>query len=133
VLPDGHRLAEAEGPRLAELAGETWIAGCERCRGHLVHACAAAGFTPRIAFATDDYVAVQQLVAAGLGIALLPELVTRVVRLPGVATLPLDGGPSRRITVLAAAGERHPPAVAVLLRMLQAAAAELRQPSPRVR
>src|SRR6266571_6412378 len=66
VLPDAHRLAE--------LADETWIAGCERCRGHLVHACAVAGFTPRIAFATDDYVAVQQLVAAGLGIALLPEL-----------------------------------------------------------
>ncbi len=138
VLPDAHRLAgagelRAAGAgelRLAELADETWIAGCERCRGHLVHACAVAGFTPRIAFATDDYVAVQQLVAAGLGIALLPELVTRVVRLPGVATLPLAGGPSRQIAVLAAAGERHPPAVAVLLGMLQAAAAELRQPSP---
>jgi DNA-binding transcriptional LysR family regulator len=59
---------------LAELAGETWIAGCERCRGHLLHVAAEARFAPRIAFETDDHLTVQSLVAAGHGVSLLPAL-----------------------------------------------------------
>src|SRR5215469_14415786 len=49
---------------LAAYAGSRWIAGCERCRAHLVRQCESAGFTPRISFTTDDYLAVQALVAA---------------------------------------------------------------------
>ncbi|MDT0264820.1 LysR family transcriptional regulator [Streptomyces sp. DSM 44915] len=59
---------------LARHAGDSWIAGCERCRAHLTAACERAGFAPRITFETDDYVAVQALVAAGLGVSLLPGL-----------------------------------------------------------
>src|ERR1700722_3973879 len=54
-------------PELADYAGHRWIAGCERCRSYLIRQCALAGFTPKVAFTTDDYVAVQALVAAGLG------------------------------------------------------------------
>ena len=59
---------------LAEFAGERWIAGCQRCRAHLLAMCDRAGFRPDIAFETDDYVATQALVAAGMGVTTLPGL-----------------------------------------------------------
>src|SRR5215469_3726898 len=77
--------------RLAAYAGSRWIAGCERCRAHLVRQCESAGFTPRISFTTDDYLAVQALVAAGLGVTTLPGLCLRAARHPGVVTAPLAG------------------------------------------
>ena len=124
VLPVSHRLARAGTLRLEQLAGETWIAGCERCSDHLLRA-AAAGFTPKIAFATDDYIAVQRLVAVGLGVALLPELVLATVQLPGVVATPLVSNPERQILVITPAGGRQPPAVAATLAALQAASAAL--------
>ncbi|WP_284582014.1 LysR family transcriptional regulator [Streptomyces sp. 2P-4] len=74
------------GPRtdLDTYRGQRWIAGCERCRTHLLSACAQRGFTPAIAFETDDYVAVQALVAAGLGVSTLPGLALRAHLHPGV-------------------------------------------------
>lgn len=81
----------ASAADLAAHAGDSWIAGCERCRAHLVSVCERAGFAPRITFETDDYVAVQALVAAGLGVSVLPGLAlaahrderVRAERLPG--------------------------------------------------
>ncbi|MGH3300603.1 MAG: LysR family transcriptional regulator [Streptosporangiaceae bacterium] len=76
---------------LSAYAACRWIAGCERCRAYLVRQCESAGFTPRIAFTTDDYLAVQALVAAGLGVTTLPGLCLRAARHPGVVTAPLAG------------------------------------------
>ena len=73
-------------PDLAAYAESRWIAGCERCRSYLVRQCEQAGFTPKIAFTTDDYVAVQALVAAGLGVTTLPALCLRAARHPGIVT-----------------------------------------------
>lgn len=81
----------AEPPDLASYSASRWIAGCERCRSYLVRQCEAAGFTPKIAFTTDDYVAVQALVAAGLGVTTLPGLCLRAARHPGLSTVPLPG------------------------------------------
>ncbi|MFD9475405.1 MULTISPECIES: LysR family transcriptional regulator [Streptomyces] len=74
------------GPRtdLDTYRGQRWIAGCERCRTHLLSACGERGFTPAIAFETDDYVAAQALVAAGLGVSSLPGLALRAHLHPGV-------------------------------------------------
>src|SRR5271166_5462351 len=77
--------AIAEPP--ADLAGYAryrWIAGCDRCRANLLRQCALAGFTPKIAFTTDDYIAVQALVAADLGVSILPALCLRAARHPGI-------------------------------------------------
>ena len=100
------------GPTGADWAGELarhadadWIAGCERCRDHLVRMCALAGFSPRIRFTTDDYVAAQALVGAGLGMTVLPDLALRAYRRPGIRTRQLPG--ATREVLLARYG--HPP------------------------
>ncbi|MQY08020.1 LysR family transcriptional regulator [Actinomadura macrotermitis] len=116
----GHRAAGAASVRLAELAGETWASGCERCRGHLLHACAQAGFTPDIAFATDDHVAVQRLVARGLAVTALPGLAFALHHEPDVAVVPAPELGTRRVAAVVPAGPR-PPAVAALLDGLAAA------------
>jgi DNA-binding transcriptional LysR family regulator len=106
---------------LARLAEYRWIAGCDRCREHLLQQCASAGFTPRIAFTTDDFVAAQALVTAGLGVTLLPGLALRAARNPGVRTARLRG--TRRCVVAVRYGEPpDPPATAVLLDALRVAA-----------
>ena len=89
VLPPDHRLAARTRPSLAALADDTWIAGCPRCRQHLVGLCRDAGFEPRVAHATDDYVAVQALVAAGLGVTVLPRSALRAFRHPEVVVRPV--------------------------------------------
>ncbi|MFB7496476.1 LysR family transcriptional regulator [Streptomyces sp. NPDC056161] len=74
ALPAGHAWAEQSRVRLADLAGEVWIAGCPTCRRNLLDLCARVGISPVIGFETDDYVAVQRLVESGLGVALLTDL-----------------------------------------------------------
>jgi DNA-binding transcriptional LysR family regulator len=112
---------------LARLSEYRWIAGCDRCREHLLQQCALAGFTPRIAFTTDDFVAAQALVTAGLGVTLLPGLALRAARNPGVRTARLRG--TRRCVVAVRYGEPpDPPATVVLLDALRAAAGDA--PSP---
>ncbi|WP_219414339.1 LysR family transcriptional regulator [Pseudonocardia nigra] len=78
---------------LSTYRDERWIAGCERCRAHLVAACARAGFAPSIEFEMDDYVAVQALVATGLGVSTLPGLALVAARDPDVRIdrIPGDG------------------------------------------
>lgn len=108
---------------LAAYARHRWIAGCERCRDYLLRQCAMAGFTPAIAFTTDDYVAVQALVAAGLGVTTLPGLCLRAARHPGVNTEPLPG--ARRQVFAVTYGEPpDPPAVARLVEVLAATGAD---------
>ncbi|MGI5191549.1 LysR family transcriptional regulator [Promicromonospora sp. CA-289599] len=109
-------------PDLKLLDDAEWIAGCERCRADMVARCAAVGFAPRIAFETDDYVAVQALVAAGAGVSLLPGLTLRAHRNPGIANAPLPGA-VRRVMALTV-GPPAPPAEA-LIRQLVAAGANV--------
>ncbi|MEU8921733.1 LysR family transcriptional regulator [Kitasatospora sp. NPDC048545] len=128
LLPAAHPLAGRGGPvGLGELAGEQWIAGCPQCRGHLVELCAGAGFEPRIDFATDDYPAVVGLVAAGLGVAVLPRLALQSVRPDGVSTVPVrtaSGAPAvRQVVALTLADLAEVPAVALMLERLAGTAA----------
>ena len=88
LLPAGHPLARRRTVELRQFAHERWIAGCLRCRGHFVAACVEAGFEPDIAFTTDDNLAVQSLVAAGMGVALMPSMVLSFMRHRKVAGRP---------------------------------------------
>lgn len=124
ALPAGHRLARRHELHLTELADETWIAGCPRCRGHLLQAGQACGFSPSIAYATDDYVAVLGFVAAGLGVALLPGLVRATAqRHPGVAVRAAVGSSTRTVHAVTTPDLLRVPAVAVTLDALTSAAA----------
>jgi DNA-binding transcriptional LysR family regulator len=116
--------AHATGQSPAELssyARHRWIAGCDRCRANLLRQCALAGFTPKIAFTTDDYVAVQALVAADLGVSTLPALCLRAARHPGIKTVPLPGA-RRHVFAVRYGDPPDPPAVNVLIDVLRAAA-----------
>ncbi|MFF3685609.1 LysR family transcriptional regulator [Streptomyces sp. NPDC002187] len=123
LVPEGHRLAEADTVAIGDLADEPWIAGCPRCRRQLVDVCEAAGFTPRIDFATDDYPAVAGLVGAGLGVAVLPELAIESVRPRGARTVTLEPAVAREIVALTLADLAQVPAVAATLDELTRAAA----------
>ncbi|MET7135084.1 LysR substrate-binding domain-containing protein [Cellulosimicrobium sp. MI9406] len=105
---------------LAPLADAAWIAGCERCRADLVGRCERAGFTPRVAFETDDYVAVQALVASGVGVSLLPALALRAHRDPRVTVRALPGAARRVLAVTY--GERPSPGAAAVVEGLVRAA-----------
>jgi DNA-binding transcriptional LysR family regulator len=104
---------------LATLRAENWIAGCPRCRGHLLDSCARAGFAPSISFETDNFVAVMSMVAAGLGVALLPELAISASPLPeGVVARRTLAGDHRMLVAVTRPGAEHIPAVAETLRLL---------------
>ncbi|MEU2115338.1 LysR family transcriptional regulator [Streptomyces sp. NPDC016459] len=122
LVPEGHRLADAESVGIAELAEESWIAGCPRCRRQLVDVCEEAGFTPRIDFATDDYPAVVGLVGAGLGVAVLPELAIESVRPKGARTVAVEPAVEREIVALTLPDLAMVPAVAATLDELSRAA-----------
>ncbi|WP_189831589.1 LysR family transcriptional regulator [Streptomyces zaomyceticus] len=115
LVPEGHRLAGAGSVGIAELAEESWIAGCPRCRRQLVDVCEEAGFTPRIDFATDDYPAVVGLVGAGLGVAVLPELAIESVRPRGARTVAVEPAVEREIVALTLPDLAQVPAVAATL------------------
>jgi DNA-binding transcriptional LysR family regulator len=125
LVPERHPLARSADGSVAigALAGESWIAGCPRCRGQLVEVCEAAGFTPRIDFATDDYPAVAGLVGAGLGVAVLPQLAVESVRPRGVRMLTLEPSVRREVVALTLPDLAQVPAVAATLEQLTAAAA----------
>jgi DNA-binding transcriptional LysR family regulator len=98
LVPLGHRLVdhgrldagEPQAPAdLAALHDETWIAGCPTCRVTFTAACERAGFAPDIMCSTDDNLALQSLVAAGLGVTLVPRLVSSFVRHPRVVAMPV--------------------------------------------
>jgi molybdate transport repressor ModE-like protein len=119
VLPAGHPSAGSGEFDVAALADADWIAGCPRCRGHLLELCGRAGFAPRIAFETDNVVAVEGLVAQGIGVATLPRMaVDSFPRLPGVAIVPLPAGEQRTIHTVTARGADRVPAVRVTLAAL---------------
>ena len=125
VLPADHPLAEQNVVRLTDLQHEQWIAGCPRCRGHLLSLSDQAGFQPEVAFETEDYVAVLGLVAAGLGVALVPRMILASVSHPGVRALPLEPRSSRSVQVVTTSDLLRVPAVRATLDALCASAREL--------
>ncbi len=121
-------LAKRRARSLAALRDETWIAGCERCRGHLLAHCADEGFAPRIGYVSDDMVVMQSLVAAGLGVTTIPGLALRAHRVKGVVASALPD--SHRHVYAATYGEPpDPPATAALVAALATAVPDPR-PAP---
>jgi DNA-binding transcriptional LysR family regulator len=106
-----------ERSTVAQHREERWVAGCVRCRAHLVELCSQEGFDPEVAFTTDDMVGIQALVAAGMGVATIPGLALRGHRNPHINAYEIPGAP--RHVYAATYGEPpDPPPTAALLDVL---------------
>jgi DNA-binding transcriptional LysR family regulator len=118
VVPDGHRLADRKRIRLAEAATELFVTleqgfGLRRITDAL---CEEAGFRPRIAFEGEEAETLRGLVAAGLGVALLPP---PAVARPGVVELSVTAPrAAREIGVAWLAGHPGTPPVAAFKQFL---------------
>ncbi len=117
ALPVAHPLAEIPALGLADFAAEPWMLGstatCPDSR-LFRRACMEAGFEPRIAFQHDDYAAVLGFVAAGVGIALIPDMAARTAREDVVIRMLEPAPPPRPILVALPVGYRSPAAAAML-------------------
>ena len=126
ALPVGH--ARGGGPvRLADLAGERWIAGRPgtHCGTVVTTASRAAGFEPEIAAHASEFATMLALVAAGLGVAMVPGLATTAGAAPGVVLVDSRPALERRIFAAVRPGSGRRAAVAAVLAALTARAAEL--------
>jgi len=126
AVPAGDAAAASAGPvSLATLADREWVAprpGCT-CHQMMELACGSAGFVPREVAHCTDFAATLALVAAGVGVALLPELAAH--RLPdGVTTRQVSPGSARDVfALIRPGGDRHPAARVVLDHLSGAAGA----------
>jgi DNA-binding transcriptional LysR family regulator len=132
ALPRDHPLARRQRLRFEDLAGETWIqddTGGECGRLHQA-ACRSAGFEPNsLGFQSDDYNVVQGLIAAGVGVALLPALALTNVRDDIVIRSLGRRAPSRRVAAATLAGRFRSPATAAMLGILEEVAGRFELPA----
>lgn len=91
ALPSTHRLATLQEIRLSDLEADEWIIFSIHQALHdlIVKACMKAGFVPRIAQRARQIQTALGLVAAGVGVALIPRSSARA--LPGVVFAELKG------------------------------------------
>jgi DNA-binding transcriptional LysR family regulator len=99
ALPSRHRLARRRRIALRDLAGEPLIVPERRSRPHshdlTMKLFAGAGLTPRVAQLADEKQTIVNLVAAGLGVAIVPRWTSRMA-LEGVRYVPLEAPPAGR-------------------------------------
>lgn len=114
-------LSTLPGQTLDSLRDATWIAGCDRCRAHLVSLCGDAGFEPNIGYTSDNVVVMQALVAAGLGVTTSPGLALRAHRIAGMEATEIPGA-GQRIYAATYGDPPDPPATTALLAALAEAA-----------
>jgi DNA-binding transcriptional LysR family regulator len=103
LLPRSHALAGAEQVTLGDLRDESWIVGApDPSSSVIAAACHAAGFEPRVTFETDDPLATQSLVAAGLGVSLTTPWLAAALRADVVLRPLAAPGPARRVSAVIA-------------------------------
>ena len=99
ALAEDHPLAGREAIELTELCDEPWLCGTRNssCRELTISSCRQAGFEPDVSFESNDYNVIQSLVAAGLGVTLLPDLAL-ATPIPGVVVIRVaPESPVRRV------------------------------------
>lgn len=129
ALPAGHRLARRKRVKLVDLADESWVQGVYRgsTASVLPVACRAAGFEPNVVFRSDDPMAVQGSVAAGIGVAVIPQLIAATAR-SDIAIRPLEVEGDlfkRRVAAAFPTGAARPVAVAAMVEILREAGRSL--------
>jgi DNA-binding transcriptional LysR family regulator len=129
VLPPGHRLARKRDLHLADLAGERFNGPSMDTSGPYVdmlhRLCAEAGFTADVAYVVQDVTVGRAFVAAGVSVAVMPELAIQAPR-PDVVVRPARGlDPIRSLYATWLHGRRHPAIPAMARALTDAATARL--------
>ena len=125
ALPADHPLVHKRRVSLADVAADAWVAGppgCE-CSRILERACNHAGFEPRVGFQSDDYLAIQGFVAAGVGVALIPDLGLTTIRDDVVIRSLGAQAPVRRVWAATLESAHRSPATVEMLDLLSQVAA----------
>lgn len=120
ALPAAHALADKPELSLADLRTEDWVQTSAEspCARHVVRSCLAAGFEPNVTFESDDYETVQGLVAAGVGVALIPRLALTRVH-PGIVVRELaPRSPARSVIAATMSGPGVAPAAEPMISVL---------------
>ena len=120
VLPADDRLAAKPALSLADLREQHWVqtSASSPCARHVVRSCLAAGFEPNVTFESDDYETVQGLVAAGVGVALIPRLALTHVHSGIVVRSLAPSSPVRTVIAATIAGAGVAPAANTMIRVL---------------
>jgi DNA-binding transcriptional LysR family regulator len=133
VMPANHRLASAVEVPFTALASEQWIVSTETgaCPDVRVfqQACRRAGVIPSVTFRADDYATVQGLVAADLGVSLVPSLAAGTAR-PDVALRRVAGRrPIRRVALATVNAPHLESPLATFVALVRAAGARINDES----
>jgi DNA-binding transcriptional LysR family regulator len=130
VLPADHPAAGEREVALRDLAEEPWIIRAHRppYAQAFEQMCRIAGFEPQVAFRTDNYQSIQGLVAAGVGVGLVPRLSLTPRRRDVVAVPMAAPAFSRRIAALAVPPAARQSTVDDLLDVLRTTADSLQRP-----
>ena len=135
LVPAGHRLAGRRSVPMIELAEESWISSdisAGITESLIARACAAAGFRPRYTVEAQDHYTATAFVAAGVGIAVIPQLASRTRVPTSVRRLRLTNpNPTRDIVALTAPGARSNPAAVRAVELLTEIATRSRSSGPR--
>jgi DNA-binding transcriptional LysR family regulator len=142
LVPRGHPLLGGCDPAgnavdtpvdLQELSSEGWVVRRHRAPYDEAFAtmCRIAGFEPDVVFTTDDYPSVQGLVAAGVGVGVVPEMSLTAQHADVVAVPLTNPAFSRRIGALLLRDGRRDPAVVQLLEALHEVAVPRGSDTPR--
>jgi DNA-binding transcriptional LysR family regulator len=116
VLPEGHPLAAQQSIPLAALAEEAWVvppASASRAyREMLLADCSRGGFAPMVGAEAETPEAITCLVAAGIGVSILPKG-SRALPREGVCTVPIQDTES--VVVMAWREDRRTPVASIFM------------------
>lgn len=124
AVPAGHRLAGRGTVAQEELEDETWIVGAGGVGDPVFTTWPGLRGTPRIAFAVRDWPGRLGLVAAGLGVSLVPSIAAATAP-ADVVLVEVEGTPEGRRYAYAATLPDRPPAADALVRALRTAGSAL--------
>ncbi len=107
ALPSGHPLALQNKLTLASLAQEPFVLfGKSGLLDEIVSACRRSGFEPILGQEAPQIASVVNMVAAGLGVALVPASIAQI-KVAGVVYKDIDGEQPTAILVLATRRDDH--------------------------
>ena len=127
ALPPDHPLADRRSVRLEELSEEHWLCGSGEtsCRQLTLRSCENAGFTPDVAYESNDYTVMLALIAAGMGVTLVPDLALMIPS-PDIPVIEIEPEPPiRRVWALSLEAGSRSNATDAMVDVLSEVAAEI--------